>query len=413
MKKLFESRYNKDAEFYENLLSNATVVLDTNVLLRLYKFSEPTRNYFLEVLFSIKDRLWLPYQVGNEFFANRLSVICEQIKSYTEFEKNINSIKTKLDDKRSHPFLSENILDMLNSSFAEVTADLHDSKKKYEDLINNDIILHKILELYEGKAGKEYPLDDVDNLIKIATDRYSKKIPPGYMDFKSKGGDKPDQNLSNYDKVRPYGDYFLWRQTIDYAKNKFDVVLVTDDVKEDWYSEAMGKTIGPRHELLAEFKHETNQELYLYQSDIFIKRIENSLGKIANNAALEEIKESYKHLIHIGSSKEQSSIDTYHVFSSLEMERQNLKNTTIKFLGLYEETKNRDHNTLVEKIKSDYLMYSHIPLKFKREINAVNEHINKLMNLSEYILDPKLNDEISMLIDYKSLLEKQIDAIEN
>lgn len=56
-------------------LQSALVVVDANVLLNLYRYSESTRNDLLEVLRSLGKRLWIPHQVMREFWRNRLSVL--------------------------------------------------------------------------------------------------------------------------------------------------------------------------------------------------------------------------------------------------------------------------------------------------------------------------------------------------
>jgi predicted nucleic acid-binding protein len=47
------------------------VVLDTNVLLNLYRSNERTRQDSLAVLTKLRDRLWVPHQVLTEFWRNR------------------------------------------------------------------------------------------------------------------------------------------------------------------------------------------------------------------------------------------------------------------------------------------------------------------------------------------------------
>ncbi|MBL3524114.1 DUF4935 domain-containing protein [Serratia plymuthica] len=292
MRNIFESRYNKDANYYNDLLSNSTYILDTNVLLSLYRYSESTRGYFLDALERVKDKLWMPNQVGNEFFTNRLAIISEQIKSYTAFKKEFEELQRKLDNKKSHPFIRDETSNTLNSALNEVYSDLRVSQEKYECLINDDIVLSKLLNLYENRVGTPYSEEEINTLINEGRERYSKQIPPGYMDFAKNGSGKNDENLFGYNRIRPYGDFIIWRQSIDYAKDKTNIIIVTDDIKEDWYVRALGKTIGPRHELLAEFKELTGQNLHVYQSDMFLERITNLLGIAKNQGAVDEIKAS-------------------------------------------------------------------------------------------------------------------------
>jgi len=59
-------------------LRSALVVVDTNVLLNLYRYNESTRNDLLEVLRQLGNRLWVPHQALLEFWRNRLSVIASR-----------------------------------------------------------------------------------------------------------------------------------------------------------------------------------------------------------------------------------------------------------------------------------------------------------------------------------------------
>lgn len=59
-------------------LRSATVVVDANVLLSLYRYNEATRDDLLDVLRRIGDRLWVPHQALREFWRNRLGVIADR-----------------------------------------------------------------------------------------------------------------------------------------------------------------------------------------------------------------------------------------------------------------------------------------------------------------------------------------------
>ena len=52
-------------------LRSAAVVLDTNVLLAPYKLSATAREDALCAIESTAPRLWLPHQVGVEFYRNQ------------------------------------------------------------------------------------------------------------------------------------------------------------------------------------------------------------------------------------------------------------------------------------------------------------------------------------------------------
>ncbi len=59
-------------------LRTATVVVDANVLLNLYRYNEATRDDLLGVLRHLGDRLWVPHQVVREFWRNRLGVLASR-----------------------------------------------------------------------------------------------------------------------------------------------------------------------------------------------------------------------------------------------------------------------------------------------------------------------------------------------
>lgn len=84
----------------------------------------------------------------------------------------------------------------------------------------------------------------------------------------------------------------LWFQIIDKAKEeKRPIIFVTDDTKEDWWEEIMGKTIGPRPELMQEFFSKTGKFFYMYKSDIFMTRAGDYLEQEVDQKTVDEIRE--------------------------------------------------------------------------------------------------------------------------
>ena len=69
------------------------------------------------------------------------------------------------------------------------------------------------------------------------------------------------------------------------------VVLVTDDKKEDWWEKFKGKTVGPRPELVKEFKDRANQTFHMYQADRFLELAREILGERVSEEIVEEIRE--------------------------------------------------------------------------------------------------------------------------
>src|SRR5947208_978041 len=63
----FEAYRTPTESDYATLLTSGMIVLDTNVLIDLYRYHKQTRDEFLLVLDNIKERLWFPHQVIKEF----------------------------------------------------------------------------------------------------------------------------------------------------------------------------------------------------------------------------------------------------------------------------------------------------------------------------------------------------------
>jgi hypothetical protein len=67
LKKAFAGYYRpSDAEFRQ-LWEQCIFVLDANVLLNLYRYSDETRSKFLEILEVLSKRLWVPHQAALEY----------------------------------------------------------------------------------------------------------------------------------------------------------------------------------------------------------------------------------------------------------------------------------------------------------------------------------------------------------
>lgn len=278
---------NKIKEFIEptgsekqKLWESAVFVFDTNVLLNLYRYSAKTRKSLLSAFESLKDRVWLPYQVAYEYMRKRCEVIYETVQRYEQFAKEIDSFTNRTVETLRLTSNDEEISELKRYLFKWL-----DSNKDRNLLVLNmeeDEILDKILTIFDGKVGDN--IDDQELLLirKEGEDRYKKLIPPGYMDRK-KQKDKEDDNNA-------YGDLIIWKQIIKYAKeNKQGIVYVTHDQKEDWWNIVKGKTIGPRPELRKEFMDETKQEFHMYSMNSFIntynKMNENQIAK----SAIEEV----------------------------------------------------------------------------------------------------------------------------
>ncbi|MCB5226156.1 PIN domain-containing protein [Alishewanella sp. 16-MA] len=287
LKTLFPGYFQKSAQQIQATWDTGFIVFDTNIILNLYKYSESTRSELLEIMDKFQERLWLPNQVAFEYLNNRFTVISDQAKQYSETSKMIKSLEDNLSNKRSHPFITGNGLRALNRVLERVRAELNESEKELINLSRVDKILEKITELTDGRIGKDLIKSEYDQTFIEGATRYKDKIPPGYEDD-AKGGKQPNFS-GNREK---FGDLIIWKQLITEAKSRMsDVILVTDDVKEDWWLISNGKTIGVRPELTAEFESQTNKQFLMYNGFNFIKYAQEHLNVKISKSSLSEIQE--------------------------------------------------------------------------------------------------------------------------
>ncbi len=282
MKRKFPGHFRPDDIEINSIWESGLFVPDANVVLGLYQYSAKSRAEFIEILRAMRERLWMPYQVGKEVLLNRLEKIGAQIKKYEETLTNIEKIEADFKNNRSQPFLDHGAQNSLTRVLSRVKRELKEGKDFYEQRITDDDILNVISELFSGKTGEVLREDQINAIVSAGKERYSKKIPPGYMDAKKSSGDED---------VRPYGDLIIWEEMIEYCKeNDSDAIFVTDDFKEDWWLEFNGKTIGPRPELIEEFRGRSGKRVLFYGSSRFFEFASQRIDKPLSEDAQIEMK---------------------------------------------------------------------------------------------------------------------------
>lgn len=287
MKKGFPGYFANNNEDLDKLWDECLFILDANVLLSLYRYSDSTRSDLLNVFDSLSARLWIPHQVAHEYLTNRLNVIGEQVKTYDETIKKADALRKSLENANQHPFVKTETLSTCNTTFTLLTDELAENRLIHEKRISSDEIKDHLETLLDNKVGQEYSREQIEAVLIDGKSRYDEKIPPGYCDAK-KGGD----SLLFVDRCRPYGDYIVWLQIIDKANiEKKSVIFVTGDVKDDWWISFQGKTVGPQPLLVQEFLSKTGQPFYMYTPDRFLERASTYLKQETSQQTLNEIRD--------------------------------------------------------------------------------------------------------------------------
>jgi hypothetical protein len=258
-----------------DLWTNGLFSFDASVLLNIYGYSKETRSDLISLIQGQSARVCLPHQFGLEFARNRAKVIIKQVNNHGAADSALEEFqKNHIAPKREHPHLSASA----QAALKRVRSELIAGKKEMERMISSDEFADTLLTTFDGHLGSQPDADALDALHDVARDRYEKKIPPGFADLKEKGA--PDG----------YGDYVGWTQLIDIAKQQNrGVIFVTDDLKEDWWFIERERMVGPRAELIKEFKELSGQTFWMYSSENFLRSAKKFLNVKIADAAIEEV----------------------------------------------------------------------------------------------------------------------------
>ncbi len=284
---LFPEFHELTPDELEELWTDGTFVLDANVLLDLYRWSEETREDMIHVLRVLAEqgRLWLPHQAGIEYYRNRPQVIAEAASAYDAMLKGIaeqrRSLKKPLETER-HPFVSTAALRRWDDSLGELEAQLKERQSQVHSLKSVDPLKQIIQDIFNDKVGKPFDQDTLAHIAEIGASRYRRSVPPGYLDahYASEGAAT----------CSTFGDLIIWFQMIEKAKRDGKpIIFVTGDLKEDWWWIAGGRRIGPRPELIAEMHGEAGIRFHMYSPHDLLAEARERLEIEVEEETLEEV----------------------------------------------------------------------------------------------------------------------------
>ncbi len=323
MENIYQKYYLSD-QITTEMIKDAIVVFDTSALLDLYYYSETTLSVIFHNVFTYLDkRLWIPAQVYYEFLKNKDKVALKPAHSYkiliekpksgadgghvsniikitsdldksliVELKNQLKTLKEKTKVADKHPYIEQVAFDNIDIEIANFENQIKDFQEKVDvfteeitkkinekiSAINSnadDMISKMVSEKFA--VGDEFTYSQMTYIAKEGEFRYKEEIPPGYEDSKSKNG------------LQKYGDLFAWKQILIYAKKKKkDVLLITNDVKEDWFDL---ETQAPRFELLKEFNSETGRKIWTLNMKTFLYKMNSILdtNEESLEAAIEEV----------------------------------------------------------------------------------------------------------------------------
>jgi hypothetical protein len=302
-REVFPGFYSANSEELHDVWHDGLVVLDSGVLLSLYKLSTDSRDELLKAIEAVGDRLWISSQALFEFESNRLKVIEAQRELYRSMRAELEAVPRKLvGNLGRHPMIKpkdlqhkvreslENVMAFLERLEADHPNPLQDS-----DPYGADSVRDAVAALCAGHIG---PTREVASITHEGARRYAAEIPPGYKDKQK-------------DESKRYGDLIIWFDMLDLAERECKPILfVTDDQKDDWWRRDRGKLLGPRPELVNEMHVRARQRFHLASLESFLREAKVRLDSKIAEAAIEEVArlENYEPLIETMTTDRPSGI---------------------------------------------------------------------------------------------------------
>jgi len=287
MRTAFRGHYPPNEEELEDIWNNGLLILDTNALLNLFRYSKSTRDDFVRALGARAGSLWLPHQVGLEFHRRRLDVINQQNTAFDEIETALRSARDitqkALRKFDRHPSLDTAELVKKVEANADAIARLVAlAREQHAETViaggENERTFAEITHLYDGRVGPPFDEEGLQKLYQCGASRYDKKIPPGYADSQ-----KPEPDR--------YGDLVIWKQILEKGiEVTKPAIFVTDDAKEDWWQKSYGKTVGPRVELVAEYFAAAGSRIHFYSPERFLGYAKEQ-GTAVSQESLSEVEQ--------------------------------------------------------------------------------------------------------------------------
>ncbi|MFB8449867.1 PIN-like domain-containing protein [Enterococcus thailandicus] len=292
MRDKFKVFYENNKVDFKKLDNSTLIVLDANVLLHFFRYSDTSRKKLIKAIKKVESNLFIPYQAALEYHFSRQSI--ERAN-----KKNIQTLNTKIEQAQA-TFLTtvKDAMDSYGQSIRStdeedirdgVLKELSDSFDKFIEsfkkdalvketglITKNDALSYEIAGILNDKVGERLTKKEIEDLEKEGQKRYSKEIPPGFMD-ENKG--EQTRKFGEYEYQQKFGDLILWKEVIKYCKEHDEikrVFLISDDVKDDWIFKAKGETVGIRVELKQELFESSGTTIELLSTNNLLNEVLDS-----------------------------------------------------------------------------------------------------------------------------------------
>lgn len=231
-------------------------VVDTNVLLDLYKFTRSTADEVIAALQQMSHTLFVPHQVMAEFWGG-----VGDVRKGAHHREAAGKIRSSAEDSRHEVerWLKRTGLgpesargaDILvrQKAVAAAVEELVDAIESIQKEANDgqERIIPALEEAFEGRVGAAITVEQRKHRLAEFKARLESKLPPGFRDV--------EQRKGNAEKGM--GDYLVWEECLEEGRRRsaemgraMDLTLITSDLKDDWTRGARDDGLPLAHRVL-------------------------------------------------------------------------------------------------------------------------------------------------------------------
>lgn len=295
---MFQGFLTDTEEEYQELWEKALIVVDTNVLINLYKYTtKDTYKTFFDILKDLKDknRLFIPHQVALEYFYNYEKNMNLQQEGYKKLANKLMCLKESANTniksiESEYPFLKID-------DFKFFVKDLEEANKKVKEQLDKELeslpdvkeVENNIIELLDNIVGQSYNQKKIETIQKDGEYRFLYKVPPGWED----DTDPNKQGFRTYGSMmyqQKYGDLIMWHQMMDKAKaSSKPIIFITEEKKEDWWEKDKKAIKRPQPHLIQEFFEVTKQKFNMFRIERFVENAKTYLNIQVSKEQIENL----------------------------------------------------------------------------------------------------------------------------
>lgn len=358
MRAAFHGYYRLPNEEVKTLWKECIFILDANVLLDLHRFPIDVRRQLLAALGRVRSRVWVPYQAALEYQDNWSTVVYEQAGRYDKVRDVVTRSKTSLTNEimnlqleKRHSVISPRAFIVeLERAVDKFLRHIEVLKARHDHTADES--LRKSVEALVGDNVGPPPESQaaLDKLYKEGLIRFENKLPPGYRDASKEGKAEAPLMHGGLLYQRKFGDLLMWHQILDHAKltKPKGVILVTNDEKPDWWLIEHGSKVGPRRELLEEFRRVSEVQLFhMYNTQSFLENAVRHLGVRVDQVSIEKVRDILEARRAVPQLTHRQILEAFSVFNKT------LRDTP-KWKGFPDSTR---HNRHKYAIRNDGLLY--------------------------------------------------------